>query len=121
MYNEAIKLNPLDSDSYYNKGNQNKYNIGISLNKIKRYEEALQMYDKAIELNPKYNKLYYFFYKKGNKYYYDLGKVLDKLNRYRDASLMYDKTIEMNSYFSKAYRCKGAIYLFDIGMYDKAL
>ena len=36
-------------------------------------------------------------------------------------SLMYNRTIEMNSFFSKAYRCKGAIFLYDIGMYDKAL
>ena len=27
-------------------------NIGNSLRKIKRFEEAIQMYDKAIQLNP---------------------------------------------------------------------
>ena len=34
------------------------YDIGISLDVLKRYEEAIQMYDKAIQLNPLYSDAY---------------------------------------------------------------
>ena len=30
----------------------NIYDLGYTLNNLKRYEEAIQMYDKAIQLNP---------------------------------------------------------------------
>ena len=36
----------------------NIYNIGISLYNLKRYEEAIQMYDKAIQLNPQDSDFY---------------------------------------------------------------
>ena len=32
--------------------------IGISLKELKRYEEAIQMYDKAIQLNPQLSQAY---------------------------------------------------------------
>ena len=35
-----------------------KYEIGISLKKLKRYEESIRMYDKCIQLNSKYSKAY---------------------------------------------------------------
>ena len=34
------------------------YYIGVSLNNLKRFDEAIQMYDKAIQLNPQYSKAY---------------------------------------------------------------
>ena len=36
----------------------NIYNIGISLKNLKRDEEAIQMYDKAIQLNPQDSDFY---------------------------------------------------------------
>ena len=32
--------------------------IGVSLENLKRFEEAIQMYDKAIQLNPPFSQAY---------------------------------------------------------------
>ena len=44
-------LNPSDN-AYLLKGIQNIKRIANSLNNLKLYKEAIQLYDKAIQLNP---------------------------------------------------------------------
>jgi len=51
MYNNAIKLNPNDSDAYYSKW--------VSLHMLWEYREAIKMYNDAIKLNPNYSNAYY--------------------------------------------------------------
>ena len=41
MYDKAIQLNPQDSEAYNNKGCKYIYDIGVSLNNLNRYEEAI--------------------------------------------------------------------------------
>ena len=49
MYDKAIQLNPQYSLAYNNKGCKYIYDIGVSLDNLKRYKEAIQMYDKVIK------------------------------------------------------------------------
>ena len=49
-----------------------------------RYDEALQAYDKAIELNPQYSEAW------NNK-----GIALDKLGKIAEAQVCYDKAKEL--------------------------
>ena len=75
------------------------YDIGSTLDDLKRYEEAIQMYDKVIQLNPKYSKAYN---NKGWKYIYIyvIGNTLYNLKRYEEAIQMFDKAIQLNPQFS---------------------
>jgi len=108
MYDEAIQLNPKNSDAYYNKW--------IALYNLWRYKEAIKMYDKVIELNPDYVETYY---KK--------WVVLYNLWRYKEAIKMYDKVIELKSDYVEAYNYKWVVlynlwrYKEAMKMYDKAI
>ena len=57
------------------------YDLGKCLIKLFRYEDAIQMYNKAIQLYPSYY------------YYNDLGNLLDKFKRYEEAIDVFDKAI----------------------------
>lgn len=59
----AIELNPYVPDSYLAKG-EAFFILGNSLHGLKRYEEALRAYDRAIALNPSFAEAYH---KKGEK------------------------------------------------------
>ncbi len=61
------------------------YNLGVSLNDLKRYEEAEVAYRKAIELNPS-----------DAIAYSNLGNLLGDLKRYEEAEVAYRKAIELN-------------------------
>ncbi len=74
-YGKATKLNPNNSNAFYNKGNV--------LRDLKRYHEAIECYDKTIELNP---KLFEAFYNK--------GFAFSELKIYNEAIKCYDKAIE---------------------------
>ena len=50
-YDEAIKLNPKNENSWYNKG--------VSFNQLGKYEEAIKCYDELIKLNPKNENAWY--------------------------------------------------------------
>ena len=52
---------------------------GVNLGELERHEEAIECYDKAIELNPKYEKAWY------NK-----GVNLERLERHAEAITCYD-------------------------------
>ena len=119
-----ISWNPekiLLSQIYYNKWN--------SLYELWKYEEAIKMYDKAIELNPKfvdaYNNKWSILYKSWNykesikmynkalkldsksaKVYHDKWDVLFELWDYKEAIRMYDKVIELDLKYKDAYHNK---------------
>ena len=78
--------------AYKNEGSEK---IGFKL-----YTEALEWFNKAIALNPRYYKLYY---DRGNANYY--------LHNYGEAIKDYDKTIELSPSFARAYFNRAVIYL----------
>jgi tetratricopeptide (TPR) repeat protein len=96
------------ADEWNNKGN--------ALYELKRYEDAIKAYDKAIELNPKYTDPW------NNK-----GLVLHKLKRYEDAIKAYDKAIELDPKYADPWYNKGNVlaklkrYEDAIEAYDKAI
>jgi tetratricopeptide (TPR) repeat protein len=111
----------LSSQIYYN-----KWNI---LGRPWKYEEAIQMYNKSLELEPRFFATYYKkwealyglwkyeeaieMYDKAleleSRYsivYYNKWITLDKLERYEEAIKMYDKTIELDTTDFHAYHNK---------------
>ena len=61
------------------------FNKELGLERLGRYDEAIQAFDKAIEINPQLSIAW------GNK-----GLALEKISKYDDAIKAYDKTIEIN-------------------------
>ncbi|WP_420799385.1 tetratricopeptide repeat protein [Ktedonospora formicarum] len=89
-YDQVIRLDPNDADTYNNKGN--------ALNALKRNEEALAAYDQAIRLNPRYA------YACNNK-----GVALNDLKRYEEALAAYDQAIRLDPNDADTYYNKGNI------------
>jgi tetratricopeptide (TPR) repeat protein len=90
--------------------------IGLSYDESGRNEEALDFYDKALEINPNIADAY------SNK-----GNSLSKLGRYDEAIASYDKALGINPRYAHAYNGKG-VSLSNLGRekeaiasYDKAL
>jgi len=80
-----------DATNWFNKGSK-AYCKG-------NYDEAIKDCTKAIELNPKYAKAYYF----RGRAYYDKGL-------YDEAIEDYNKTIKLNPKHADAYWCRGLAY-----------
>ncbi len=84
--------------------------------KLKQYREAIQDYDKVIELNPEDAEAY------NNR-----GIAKADLKQYQEAIQDYDKAIELNPEYADAYNNRGATkvtleqYREAIQDYDKAL
>jgi tetratricopeptide (TPR) repeat protein len=76
---------------------------------LKRYDDAIKCYDKAIELAPDYPEPY------RNK-----GNALSELKRYDDAIKCYDKAIELAPNYPEPYRNKGNAY-YDLKQYNDAI
>jgi len=81
---------------------------GVDLAKLKRYEEAIKAYEKAIEINPKDDKAWY------NKGFY-----LTKLKRYEEAIGAYEKAIEINPKEALGYSNMGELF-FKVGNLEDA-
>jgi len=103
-----------------------KYNLGVALQELNRYKEALGFYDDAIEQNPKDAKAWsnrgitlgkQKDYKKAlraqNKackldpenaeFWNNKGAALDNLNRYQDAEIAYNKAIRLDKGYANAW------------------
>jgi tetratricopeptide (TPR) repeat protein len=77
-----------DSNAWHRKG--------LELGKSGHYEEALQAFDKALELNSDVSTAWY------NK-----GIALDNLGRYEEALQVYNKALELKSEDSDTWHRKG--------------
>ena len=92
------------------------FNIGNSFNDNRKYKEAINCYDKALEINSKNDKSW------NNK-----GIALAMLNKYTEAIICYDKSLNLNSKNDNAWTNKGiSLNELDkieeaIECYDKAL
>ena len=72
---------------------------GIVLRKLKRYEEALHSFDKALKFKPDYDQAWY-----------NRGIVLGNLNRYKEALESYDKALEFKPDNDEAWYNKACLY-----------
>ncbi|CAD8214737.1 unnamed protein product [Paramecium octaurelia] len=95
---------------------QRLLNQGVALSNLKKYQEAIECYDKAISINPKQDLAW------NNK-----GNSLNNLNKYEEAIECYDKAISINPKLDLAWNNKGNslddLYKYQeaIECYDKAI
>ncbi|PHX53618.1 hypothetical protein CP500_020555 [Tychonema bourrellyi FEM_GT703] len=82
---------------------------GRCLNRLKRYDEALECLDKAIENDSNYARAWTY---KGN--------VLNSLERYEEALVFYDKAIELDENDKLAWDWRGDV-LNNLKRYEEAL
>ncbi|CAD8131391.1 unnamed protein product [Paramecium sonneborni] len=89
---------------------------GEALHNLQKYQEAIDCYDKAIQINSKYEIAW------NNK-----GSALRKLQQYQEAIDCYDKAIQINQKYDIAWNNKGSAlrklqkYYEAIDCYDKAI
>ena len=75
------------------------YDRGTNLAEAGQYEQAIVEFDKAIELDPNYPKVY------ANR-----GLAYSSLGEYDKAIADYSKAIELDSNYAKAYYNRGLAY-----------
>ena len=76
----------------------NHFQRGIFRSALENYKEAIQDYDKAIEINSKYAEAYH-----------NRGIANTELKEYKEAIQDYDKAIEINSKYAIAYSNRGVV------------
>src|SRR5208282_248957 len=94
-------INRLNANKWFETGRQ----AGIA----NRWNEAIDAFNKALELNPKYAAAYY---NRGAAYYY--------LGSYNQAIADYNKAIELNMKDAMVYYNRGSAY-YSLGKYDLAI
>ena len=82
---------------------------GLASDNKGEYEEAIEKYNEAIELNSNYAETY------NNR-----GVVKNKLRKYQEAIADYDKTIELNPNYAIAYSNRGNAKN-NLGQYQEAI
>jgi len=83
---------------------------GFSLGELKRYEEAIASYNKALDISSDYQTISW----------HSRGTILKKLKRYEEAIASYDKALEINPNRHKTWSHRGAT-LYDLEKYEEAL
>jgi len=84
-------------------------NKGFALSKLNRHEEALETFNKTIQLKPDYALAYY------NK-----GCTLDELSRFAEAVEAFNKSIQLDPNDKNAWNNKGT-NLYRLDRYEEAL
>mgnify|MGYP001573995933 CR=1 FL=1 len=83
------------------------------LDKMGRYDEAIKVYDKIIELGPNQNTQEAWYQKAG---------VFDKLGKYEEAIQVYDKYLELTPKPNRTWAwCNQGDILSKAGKYDEAI
>ena len=85
------------------------FNEGYDLYNQGRYEEAIECYNKALEIDPDYGDAW------NNK-----GIVLDDLGRYEEAIECYNKALEIDPDNAYVWNNKG-VSLYHLGRYEEAI
>lgn len=78
----------------------------------KRYEEAVEIYEQALQVKPNAGYIWQ-----------QRGEALKRLNRYEDARISYNKAIEFSANpiaRYQAFNCQGAL-LFELKRYEEAI
>ena len=86
------------------------YNRGDTFFDLGKFEEAIQNYDKAIELDSNVNSIYY--YNRGNAYF--------SLGKFENAIQDYNKAIDLNPNDDLSYNNRGNAY-FSLGKFEDAI
>lgn len=84
-------------------------NQGKTLIELHRYEEALGILEKAIQIDPKYPQAWV-----------ERGEALSKLQKYEEALRSYDEALKIKSDYSQAWHYRG-IVLEKLKRYEEAL
>ncbi|MBE9595184.1 MAG: tetratricopeptide repeat protein, partial [Proteobacteria bacterium] len=84
-------------------------NRGAAYANLNLHERAIEDYDKALELNPKYAMAYH-----------NRGGAYANLKQYERAIEDYNKAIELNPNYAKAYGNRGIAYS-EIGKYEESV
>ena len=108
-YESAIQEEIEDIEQMKDKTYLDYFILGNTYDNQKEYIKAIQAYQKAIKLNPKYSDAYY-----------NLGIVYGKEDEYDKAIEVYQRAIELNPKNDKAYNNIGVIYK-NKEEYDKAI
>ncbi|KAM3131714.1 hypothetical protein pb186bvf_016245 [Paramecium bursaria] len=69
---------------------------GLALQNMKQYDQAIQMYQKALSINPNEAGTYTY-----------IGVILEYSGKFREAIMMFDRAIQINPNFANAYYSKG--------------
>jgi len=83
--------------------------IGFEYEKKHDYEKALQAYQRAIELHPAYDEVYY-----------NMANIYIEQKKYDLALAMFDRAIEIKGNYAMAYHNRALLYAM-IGENDKAI
>jgi len=81
----------------------------VTFGELKRYDDALVSYDRAIQLKPDYAEAYY-----------NQGVTFGELKRYDDALVSYDRAIQLKPDYAEAYYNQGVTF-GELKRYDDAL
>jgi predicted O-linked N-acetylglucosamine transferase (SPINDLY family) len=84
--------------------------LGVGLLNIKKYQEAVYSFNRALILKPDYVDAYF-----------NLGKTQRAMGKYSDAIDSYSKCIEMDKFYLDAYNNIGTVYLEDLHEYEKSV
>lgn len=84
-------------------------NLGVSLQAMRRYDDALKSFDQAIAIKPDHAEAH------NNR-----GAILQLLNRQTEALASYDQAITLKSDYANAHHNRGCI-LKQLRRYDEAL
>jgi tetratricopeptide (TPR) repeat protein len=84
-------------------------NLGAIFGKQGKHDEAIEMYKKAITLNPNYADAYY-----------NLGVTLQEIGKRDDAIRMFEKAIVLNPNYADSYNNLGVIFQ-EVGKMDEAI
>lgn len=86
-----------------------QFEIGEDLFNQGKYEEAIELYDKAIDIDSGFSKAWL-----------SKGLALQNLGKKEEAIICYNKCIEINPRNSWPWNNKGSA-LIDLGKYDEAI
>jgi tetratricopeptide (TPR) repeat protein len=121
LYDRKIKANPQDTNALYYKGLAltgraltmkagEKLNISSDKeDRVRYFEEAINAYDRAIEIDPKYVTVW------KNK-----GNILYSLGKYNESLEALDEAIEIVPEYGPAWYSKGLV-LSELGRYEEAV
>jgi Flp pilus assembly protein TadD len=103
QFNEAIRLNPDYSATYYNRGLVYSRDLG-------QYQRAIEDFNEAIRLQPDYAKFYNI---RGGAYY--------NLGQYQRAIEDFNEAIRLKPDYAYPYYNRGLVYAKDLGQYQRGI
>ena len=86
-----------------------RYNLGVALDKLERYDEAIDQYQKALTINPECTAAYN-----------NIGTIMFGRRQYREATTYFRKALEIGSCCANYHRSLG-LALAALGWMDEAI